>query len=449
MKKRFICFTAVYLCFVILAGCSVSERGISDQTTVKVAPEKAETESPKSTTQVETIATSKSTNGNITMPDLCAVGSPKAILKSMSLEDKVGQMLFLAFRQTASGAGITKMDKETESSILQLKPGGIALFQENLVDIQQTVTLITDMQTLAEVPMLMGVDEEGGMVARVARAKSMHATQMPNNVVIGNTGNPENAYAAADIIASEIRSLGFNMNFAPVADINSNPNNPVIGKRSFGSDPLLVSEMVAASVRAYQDNRVACVLKHFPGHGDTATDSHSELPTVEHDEKRLLSFELKPFEAGFDAGAQFVMTAHIRAPNASGNDLPATLNPYFLKDLLRDRLNFQGVVITDGMEMKAITDLYPEEEACILAIEAGADMLLMPLEPKSVKQAIVDAVLSGRLSEDRIDESVMRILKAKEATGIFECEWSIAAAEKTLGSKEHLETIARIKEDGK
>jgi beta-N-acetylhexosaminidase len=294
--------------------------------------------------------------------------------------------------------------------------------------------------------MFIGIDEEGGIISRLNQAQKLHSTVMPPPFEIGSTGNTEYAYLSAKAIAEEIKSLGFNLDFAPVADVFSNPLNKIIGWRAYSSDGPTAAKMVAKAVNGISDAGVIPVLKHFPGHGDTLEDSHTGAAVINNSLERLKEVEFLPFESGIDAGARMVMIAHVLTPKITGNGLPATLSEPIIQGILRKQLGFDGVVITDSLEMSAITAFYPEEEAVVMAVQAGTDMLLMPNDLNKAYNAILKAVKDGRISEERIDESVRRILKLK-----FDCIISAPSqsldAEKVLGSLEHRLLSEQIRKD--
>jgi beta-N-acetylhexosaminidase len=362
----------------------------------------------------------------------------------MSLEEKIGQLFFIASRTTADGQKRLAIDASLEDTLKKYKPGGFILFAENLDNIPQTVSFIKDIKQTSAIPMFVGIDEEGGIVTRLNKAVNLHSTVMPAPYEIGQTNNAEYAFEASKAIAEEIKSLGFNLDFAPVADVFSNPNNKIIGKRSYGSDAELASKMVAQAVKGTMNAGIIPVLKHFPGHGDTLQDSHTGAAIVENDLDRLRKVEFLPFRAGLDSGAEIVMTAHVLTPKITQNGLPATLSKPIIQGILRDELGFDGLIITDGLEMSAISAFYPEEEAVVLAVEAGVDMLLLPKDFEKSYNAILAAVKNGRLTEQRIDESVRRILKIKLEYKISE-ENKDLNPEKVLGSKEHKALADEIK----
>ena len=333
------------------------------------------------------------------------------MIAEMTIEEKVGQLIMVGFEGTQANEAI-------ETHIRERFVGGVVLFSRNIQSPQQTAELTNELQRLAEatarqIPLFIGIDQEGGWVIRLKEG----ATVLPGNMALGATDSIELAERAGEITAVELAAVGVNLNFAPVMDVNNNPDNPVIGRRSFGESPELVSRLGIPYIRGLQRNGVLATVKHFPGHGDTTVDSHFELPTVNHDLERIHALELQPFRAAIDADVAAIMTAHIIYP-AFDADRPATLSPTILTDLLRKELGFDGLLITDDMEMRAIDDRYRSGEAAVMAVEAGADIVMVlwtPTKQIEVFDALLSAVKSGRISQTRLDQSVRRILKSKEA----------------------------------
>lgn len=348
----------------------------------------------------------------------------ESLLRTLTLEEKLGQMLLPAFR-TQDGRGVTSVTAEVAQAVRQYNVGGVILFSENLVSKDQTVKLIADLQSASPtLPLFVGVDQEGGRVSRFS-----YGIIMPGNMALAATGKTENAFLAAKAIGEELAELGFNLNFAPVLDVNSNPDNPVIGVRSFGEDPETAAKMGRAYIRGLHAAGIAAVIKHFPGHGDTVVDSHLGLPSLPYTLEQLEARELKPFRYALNQPVDMIMTAHIALPKleyktaVSKKDgtpihLPATLSQTVLTDVLRKRLGYDGVIITDALNMKAIADHFGTGEAAVSAIDAGADILLMP-ELEQSFNALLAAVNSGKIPEQRIDQSVRRILAVKDRLGLF------------------------------
>lgn len=341
-----------------------------------------------------------------------------SMLKKMSLEEKVGQLLMPDFRKW-NGQKVTKANDEIASLIREYNIGGVILFRENFVNRTQSKQLIQDFQGEASIPLMMAVDQEGGLVTRVS-----FAPRFPGNMALGATGDTELSKQVGLAIGSELRGLGIHINFGPVLDINNNPDNPVIGTRSFGDNAELVTKMGLAYMEGLNEAGVAAVGKHFPGHGDVDADSHLVLPKSDKTLDQLRSLELKPYQSLISEGLQGIMTAHItfnqidsrtQISKKDGRSIgiPATLSSSLMTDLLRTEMGYDGVLFSDAMNMNAIANHYGPVEAAILAIEAGVDVILMPINIEEVYNGLIDAVESGRIDESRIDESVRRILQLK------------------------------------
>ena len=346
-------------------------------------------------------------------PSTFALTNPgiDTMIAEMTIEEKVGQLIMVGFEGTQA-------NETVETHIREQFVGGVVLFSRNIQSPQQTAELTNQLQRLAEgtprqIPLFIGIDQEGGWVIRLRGG----ATVLPGNMALGATDSTALAERAGEVTAIELAAVGVNINFAPVMDVNSNLDNPVIGRRSFGESPELVSRLGVPYIRGLQRNGVLATAKHFPGHGDTTVDSHFDLPTVNHDTERIHTLELQPFRAAIEADVAAIMTAHIVYP-AFDADRPATLSPTILTNLLREELGFDGLLITDDMEMKAIDDRYQSGEAAVMAIEAGADIVMVlwtPAKQVEVFDALLSAVKSGRISQTRLDQSVKRILKNKAA----------------------------------
>ena len=332
----------------------------------------------------------------------------------MTFEEKVGQLLFVGF-------GGTEMDDTIAGFFKQKKPGGAAFFSRNIKKLPQTLKLIRDVQALAPagIPLFVSVDQEGANVVRLQK----YATVIPSNMAIGATRSEQLAFEAGKALGKDLHLMGFNMNLAPVLDVASNPQNPVIGIRAFSGNADLVAQMGSAYVAGLQSEGVSAVAKHFPGHGDTKTDSHFETPILNHDRERLNKVELKPFKMVADNGIDAMMTAHIVLPQiAEKSDLPATISKNLLTGIVRKEWGYEGLVVTDGLEMHGIVSRYGSGEAAVRAIEAGADMVLIlwTVEKKNeVHNALRKAVRDKRISAQRLHESLRRILLVKKRRGIL------------------------------
>ena len=341
--------------------------------------------------------------------------SPEDLLESMTLGEKVGQLFIV----TPESLGTqTEFNDSIADSISAYCPGGIVLFGKNIISPSQVTELISGINQCSTLGMFVSVDEEGGSVARIGGAEGFDTPEYPDMGILALQGS-EAVYNAYTDIGRYLSEYGFNLDFAPVADVNTNPDNPVIGKRAFSSDAGEASEMVQAAVSGLKQSGIISCIKHFPGHGDTAQDSHKVLASTDKTLQELTSCELIPFLAGIEADCGMVMVGHITAVNVTGDYVPASLSKYITTDLLRGNMGYDGVVITDSMSMDAICRNYTSSEAAVEAIKAGADIILMPEDFVQAYSAVAEAVLSGEISNERLNESVLRILRLKCDYGII------------------------------
>ena len=347
---------------------------------------------------------------------------PERTLAGLSLREKVGQMMMPWVIGDYAPDGSASR-RRIEGLVRDDDIGGVIMSVGSPTEI---AAKLNDLQNLSKLPLLVGADLETGPGFRMWGTVHMPgtillggATEFPSLMALGATWDPDLAYQMGSITALEARAVGIQVPFAPVLDVNNNPDNPIINVRSFGEDPEEVGEMGAAFVRGVQDHGAVATGKHFPGHGDTETDSHLALPVINASRARLDSVELRPFRDAVAAGIGGIMTAHITVPALNGGTRdPATLSYAVLTGLLRDRMGFQGIVFTDAMDMAAIAGRLGSGESAVRAVEAGADVILMPASVERAEQGILDAVNSGRLPESRIDASVLRLLRTKQALGL-------------------------------
>ncbi len=356
-------------------------------------------------------------------------------LKKMTLEEKAGQLLIPTFRGNYKAEDSEEWDR-VRSYVTELHVGGMHTFGG---DPSSVALQIQRMQSLAKVPLMITADQEGG-VGYVFPG----ATRLPLAMAIGATGDPENARRAGEISAIEGRAIGIHVNYYPVVDVQNNPRNPIINIRSFGENVDSVSRMAQAYVKGAQAAGQIATAKHFPGHGDVSQDSHLELPVLDHDRARLDSIELPPFKAAIEAGVEAVMSAHIWLPKLEPTKgLPSTLSKNVLTDLLRGDLGFRGIVFTDAMDMAGVRQQFTNEEATIRAVEAGADIVLFPVDPPASHRAIVEAVRSGRIPESRLDDSIRRLLRAKAKVGLRTAENPLAVP-RLVGSRANRDAAQAI-----
>ncbi|KXL52634.1 beta-hexosaminidase precursor [Anaerotignum neopropionicum] len=336
------------------------------------------------------------------------------LIDTMTMEEKIGQLFMCDIRNYPNGTGMTVLSEDAAKMVKDYHLGGVILFAENLDTLEQTKKLTGDLQNAAEIPLFIGIDEEGGLVSRLKKSNIPHETMLSP----GEMTEPVQAEAAGRSIGGTLSEMGVNVDFAPVADVNTNPNNPVIGIRSYSDDPQKAGDMVSAFIQGMQGTGVSATVKHFPGHGDTAADSHKGEVFVSHDLERLKSVEFVPFARAIDEGVNFVMVGHIKTPKATTDGLPATLSAQAVK-LLREDLKFNGVAITDAMNMQAITEYYGDGESAVLSVLAGIDIVLMPADLDEAYQAVGKAAQDGRISEERLKESLWRILGLKYDKGLL------------------------------
>ncbi len=355
-------------------------------------------------------------------------------LKSLSLEEKIGQMLIISYR---SG----EMDATLKNALNNNKPGGFILFAENFTTYDKTIKLIKEIKESATIPMFISVDQEGGSVQRLKSLKDVEVTKIPDMFSLGNTKDKDLAYQVGSVIGEELKVFGINMDFAPDIDVVESRNQSFIGARSFGTDAKLVSDMGTSLAQGLSSKGVIPVYKHFPGHGSTTTDSHYDLPVINKTKDELLKKDLIPFKAAIDSGASVIMIGHLAIPKIDSNNTPASLSKTLITDLLKNELKYQGLVVTDALNMGALTKKYKEAEIYEMAINAGVDLLLMPSTSTSAIATIKDLVKSGKVKEEQIDTSVRKILKLK-----YEKLTDDTMLPKSyLSSSEHKEIINKIK----
>jgi beta-N-acetylhexosaminidase len=357
----------------------------------------------------------------------------RAVVSRMSLEEKVGQ-LFVATVWGKSADEVNPANRvygvDTPAQVVQrYHVGGVIYFNnattDNVDNPTQLAHFSNGLQLAAltngsHIPLTISIDQEGGNVTRIVAP----ASEYPSSMAVGATRSTQDARRLASINAQELRAMGVNQNFAPDSDVNSNPLNPVIGVRSFSGLPDLAGQMVSAEVKGYQQGgplreTVSSAAKHFPGHGDAAEDSHTGLPVISRTAEQWRQIDLPPFQAAIAAGVDSIMTAHIQVPSLDPSGEPATLSKPIMTGILRDQLKYDGVVVTDSLGMAGVRVMHPDKEIPVLALEAGVDQMLMPPDLATTISGVLDAVHSGRLTEQRIDQSVIRILKQKWNRGIF------------------------------
>ncbi|WP_336773459.1 beta-N-acetylhexosaminidase [Paenibacillus sp. MMO-58] len=373
---RMLTLYATILTFLVLSGCGTAEQQ---------QPDSSETPKP-----VDPIA---------------------ELVSSMSLSEKIGQLILVGMDGTQIQPEIGKLIKDSHV-------GGIILYSNNITSASQTIKLVNDLKQInqdngAKLPLLLSTDQEGGRVSRLPK----QIKAFPASRTVGKTNDPEYAYQVGTALGEAVNAIGLNTDFAPVLDINTNPKNPVIGNRAFGTTAELVSSMGVQEMLGIQSQGVIPVVKHFPGHGDTSVDSHLGLPVVDHDLKRLRSIEFVPFSSAIKEGAPMVMVAHILMTKLDPNT-PASMSRKVIQDYLRGELKFGGVVITDDMTMGAVGKVKAIGPASVQAVQAGADIILVghdPVQQQTVIDALTAAAQKGEISPSVLDASVYRIVKLKQS----------------------------------
>ncbi len=339
------------------------------------------------------------------------------ILGSMTLEEKVNQLFFVTPEALTGEEAVTAAGEETKAALSTHPVGGIVLFSGNITGEKQLKELISGCKTAAaevcRLPLFIGVDEEGGTVARLGNSEEIDVPKLPNMSEIGASADSEKAYNAGSALGEYLSEYGFNLDFAPVADVLTNSENEVVKYRSFGSDPKAVAEMAVQLAKGLNDRGVAACYKHFPGHGATAGDTHEGYAYTDKTYSELKEAELVPFAEAIENNAEFIMVGHISLPNIIGDNTPASLSSVIINDILKNDMGYEGIVITDSLSMGALTNSYSAEEIALKAVEAGADMLLMPSDFEAAYSAVLNAAESGVITEERIDESVRKIISLK------------------------------------
>lgn len=420
VKARFLSVLTLALAACCLAACAFAPAPQSAGESASSAPQSA--------------AESESAGESASAADGESVGAgalsaAEERLAAMTLREKVGQLFLIRPESLcaglspdevhdASGPAATAWDEDMAAMLAEYPASGVVLFGKNIASPEQLSDFVIAMQRAAGTGLFIGVDEEGGSVSRIANTPGFDVPVFESMQAVGETGDAANAREVGAAIGAYLRLYGFNLDFAPVADVNTNPENVVIGARAFGSDPALVARMDAAVLEGLHSEGVLGCLKHFPGHGDTVGDTHDGAVSITKTWDELLGCELVPFVENFE-NTDLVMAAHISLPNVTQNGLPASLSHEIITGRLRGELGYDGLVVTDSLAMGAIANEYTSAESAVLAVQAGVDLLLMPRDYAAAFEGVLEAVESGKISEARLDESVLRILQAKERCGLL------------------------------
>lgn len=342
----------------------------------------------------------------------------EAYLSRMTLEEKVAQMFIITPESLVSGVScVTAAGNQTKQAFDEIPVGGFIYMGKNLLEETQVQTMLANVQRYSlertGLPAFLCVDEEGGTVARIGGSGNFSVPKIENMSEIGQAEDADRAEEVGEILGSYLSNLGFNVDFAPVADVLSQSKNTVVKVRSFGSDPEIVSQCSQAVAKGLESQGVYATYKHFPGHGATEGDTHAGYAYTTKTLEELKNCELIPFQEGIDQGISFIMAGHISLPNVIGDDTPASLSKVMIQEILREQMHYDGLVVTDALNMGAVSSQYSSEQAAVKAIQAGADLLLMPADFHQAYKGVLLAVEQGEITEERIDESLRRILNVK------------------------------------
>ena len=352
-------------------------------------------------------------------------GNAEELLAKLTVQEKVGQLFLISpdaldttqtpqQRQDPNQPGLTQVDASARNVLKDYPVGGFVCTAKQLQDPDQLESLMTRLSQSSRVPPLFAIEEEGGSRSPFAGKETFSSPQVADMATVGADGDPAKAKQAGLALGSFLRDLGFHLDLAPVADVKTDPDNAVLGNRSFGTHPELTAMLVSAAVDGFHEAGVACALKHFPGEGSARWDSQTGRAFTEKTWQEMLTCEIYPFQAGMATGADAVLVSHMTAPNAVQDGLPASLSREMITEKLRGELRFQRVILTDSLSAQAITDTYSAGQAALLAFQAGADLLLMPEDLPEAYDALLSAVEKGTISQERLDQSVLRILQLKE-----------------------------------
>ena len=379
----------------------------AEQQPDEVQPEQpAQTDAPESSAEADALISAEA--------DKLA----RQTLSSMTQDEKIWQLFYVTPELLTGVETATRAGDSTKEALENMPVGGIIYFAKNLEDRAQTQEMLHNTKTYTKIPLFLGTDEEGGTVSRVGSNPAMGGISVPSMQSLGEQSDPAAVYQAGQDIADSLHAVGFNMDFAPVADVSSGPS-AVIGSRSFGADPQLCASLVSVITGSIRAGEIIPCLKHFPGYGSAITDDHYGTSVLTKTLEELESCDFLPFSAGVEAGAPFVMVSHLSVPEVVGDETPSDLSSKIVSELLRNKLGFTGVIITDSHQMASITDLYQPGEAAVKALQAGVDMILMPQDLQAAFDGVKTAIQNGTLSASRIDESVLRILQVKAEYGIL------------------------------
>lgn len=406
--------TIIFLIIIVAVGIVLGVHALTAGNSEKVEEQQNKVEEAIGTE--ETIVVPEPTEQVVELtPEQKLDEIVNAGIEVMPLEDKVAG-LFVVTPESITGVSTAVQAGEgTQKALSQYAVGGIVYFGKNMQSEEQLKGMIDNTQLYTKYPLFIAVDEEGGSVSRVAEAGI--GTKVDSAQTIGQTGDVNNAYTAGNTIGSYLTGLGFNLDFAPVADL-ANAEGSVMEKRAYGSDAAAVSPFVTSMMQGLEEQKVTACVKHFPGIGSTTVDTHDGLATTDRSAEDFRANEFVVFQNAIDAGANMIMVGHMSAPALAGDNTPSSLSSAVVTDILRNELNFRGVIITDAMNMAAISNYYGADEAAIMALKAGCDMILMPEDFEKAYNGVLEAVRNGTISEERINDSLRRIYRIKYADKI-------------------------------
>lgn len=416
--RLLLCICFVLSCYSCSFPSEPDKSNVADETPVTEQPEQDET--PATTEQPEqdeTPATEQLEEDTV-----------RSLLNRMTLREKVGQLFLIrpdalepalsSEQVMSSGAkGVTELSSSMRELLKDYPVGGMVIFGKNIERPEQISAFLSALNEASSFPLFLAVDEEGGVVARLANHAAFDLPKYKNAATVAAAGDEEQVVSMGQTIGAYLNSFGFNLDFAPVADVNTNPENPVIGTRAFSSDGAVVAEMALAMAEGLKQQGIIPTFKHFPGHGDTAEDSHSGLAVSYKTKEEMEQCEWLPYQSL--TAEDCVMVGHIAVPELTQTLTPASMSYEVVTEILRGQLGFNGVVITDSLEMQAITDAYGAGTAAVSALQAGCDILLMPAQLQEAFNAVLEAVENGTITEERLEESVYRILTLKKVYGLW------------------------------
>ncbi|MEG1848328.1 MAG: glycoside hydrolase family 3 protein [Lachnospiraceae bacterium] len=403
---------SVILLLLLVAGIGFGGKVLVDKAEAKKQEEQAKIEATQEAETVEVVSEPASETTEPVTDELDNLVDTN--IATMSLEDKVAG-LFIVTPEAITKVGKAVQAGDGTKKALEENPvGGLIYFSQNIASKTQLKEMISNTILYSKYPLFIGVDEEGGEVSRLGNS-SIGVDKVEAAADIGASGDAQKAYQAATTIATYLTEYGFNLDFAPDADVLTNPDNKVIGTRSYSADASVASSMVQSAVNGLQEQKISACIKYFPGIGDVAEDTHKVAAATHKSLEEMRTMEFLPFIAGIEAGTHMIMVGHISAPEVIGDETPCSLSSLMVTDVLRNELGYRGIVITDAMDMGAITEHYTDAEAAVKALQAGVDMILMPKDYAAAYQGVLEAVKDGTLTEERINESLHRIYRIKYA----------------------------------